>query len=164
MQHHNFNEVGTSTAALVIGFNSVFPVADYDQGVVDLYSFLADVGVDSNVVFNALEDPRDGVPGVWAYEVDHECGAWIGKQFKELHMLPARNACKAKLEELGRIMMRQQSGDQSRCDLEECVVGGGGLTRDEYLAQTARDYDGSHVQNHCSECSQYESECTCVER
>ncbi len=31
------------------------------------------------------------------------------------------------------------------------------------IAREAREYDGSYVENHCSECNEYQSECTCHE-
>lgn len=101
------HEIAVSTAALTWGFNSVFPIVDYDQGVVELYCYLAEVGAESERIFDELYKPDEGVPGVWAYEVDEECGAWIAEHFKDGRELPEPIAYRAKLLELARHMLDQ---------------------------------------------------------
>jgi hypothetical protein len=48
--------------------------------------------------------------------------------------------------------INRQSGQLEDCFLPRCAV-----------PKAEREYDGSYVEDHCPECGQYDSECTCVD-
>ncbi|MBR8435240.1 hypothetical protein KDW37_31265 [Burkholderia cenocepacia] len=65
-------------------------------------------------------------------------------------------------------MKRYRSIDYGRlvATADDCLIATPDSPRDTVpiaLAQTAREYDGSYVEDHCSECNEYASECSCTE-
>lgn len=49
--------------------------------------------------------------------------------------------------------INRQTGQLEDCFLPRCAV-----------PQAASEYDGTYVEDHCPECGEYDSECSCAER
>lgn len=107
MHHPTNHAAATSACAIAMGFNEQYPIHMYRQGVVELYGYFANVGELSDAVFNELFDPSAGIAGVWAYEVDEPCGAWIAIQYSHTGALPSEEACKKRLHQLGTELLNE---------------------------------------------------------
>jgi len=105
MHHPDIREVAVSAVAIAQGFGEIPDLDNWSGGMVELYDYFAQVGELSAAVFDELKDPACGVPGVWAYEVDEECGAWMAAHFRQHGAPPPLEDCRAKLVEFARKMI-----------------------------------------------------------